>query len=477
MTKAQLEARLLEMETENASLRAALDEAATTSATNGAPGAPTAHATHPTPASSPAKPRHRGRAFLAITLIVLGTLIAPLATVVGFAARQASDSEAFVRTLAPLAEDPDVQALIVDQAAAAIDAKLDTDALVDELLSSVIDEQSTPRLANAQGVLGPLLADQARAATRSALTFVIESDAFAKVWEEALRLSHQQLVNVLEADADGAISIDDAGLVAIQLGPILDELKPALVDAGFTLADSIPEVDASITVAEVPAVAQARLAYSILTTVGNVLPWVAVILVIVGVAIHPRRPRAVIVAGTLLLITGAVLAIGIAIGGSVTAALIATQVPTGATAAIYGALTGETAAVMLAYAVLGAIAIIAGVLSGGSSGAGAARRSSAGLIARGSAALDARGWRPEGVPTVLRRLPWLLWLWWGAVFVVLAATLRPLTVWDVVLGTVVLGLAAALYLVLRGPADDAPVASAPAVDDAPVAPAAPVTER
>ncbi|WP_062520639.1 hypothetical protein [Demequina silvatica] len=473
MTKAQLEARLLEMETENASLRAALDARATP----GAPGAPMAHATPPAPASSPAKPRHRGRAFLAITLIVLGTLIAPLATVVGFAARQASDSEAFVRTLAPLAEDPDVQALIVDQAAAAIDAQLDTDALVDELLSSVIDEQSTPRLANAQGVLGPLLADQARAATRSALTFVIESDAFAKVWEEALRLTHQQLVNVLEADADGAISIDDAGVVAIQLGPILDELKPALVDAGFTLADSIPEVDASITVAEVPAVAQARLAYSILTTVGNLLPWVAIVLVIVGVAIHPRRPRAVIVVGTLLLITGAVLATAIAVGGSVTAALIATQVPTGATAAIYGALTGETAAVMLAYAVLGAIAIIAGVLSGGSSGAGAARRSGSGMLARGSAALDARGWRPEGVPTVLRRLPWLLWLWLGVVFVVLAATLRPLSVWDVVLGTAILGLAAAIYLVLRGPGDDAVVPSPTPVDDAVVPSPTPVTER
>lgn len=440
-TKAQIEARLAELEAENARLRGALED--NVRLRESAPAAAP-------PAIAPA-PRHRGRAFLGILLIVLGTVIAPLATVAGFAARQASETDVFVRTLAPLAEDPAVQSLIVDEAATAIDDALDTDALVDELLSSVIDDDSTPRLANAADLLGPLLADQARVAIRSALTAVVESDAFATVWEEALRLTHQQLVAVLEADADGAVSIDDAGVVAIQLAPIIAQLKPQLVDAGFTLADSIPEVDASITVAEVPRVAQARLAYSVLITTADVLAWTAIVLIIVGVLVHPRRPRALIVAGALALVTGAVLGGGIALGGSIAAAAIATEVPTDATASIYGALTGEVAAVMLAYIVLGAVLVLAGLASGGSSGAGGVRRFGGGYLARGSQALDARGWRPEAVPNLLRRLPWLLWVWLALVFVLLALTLRPLTGWDVVFGGVVLGLAAALYGVLAGP--------------------------
>ncbi|WP_062297020.1 hypothetical protein [Demequina maris] len=466
-TKAQIEARLLELEAENARLRGALEENAALRS-EAVPAAAVAVA-------APA-PRHRGRAFLGILLIVVATLLAPVATVVGFAARETSDTDAFVRTLAPLAEDPAVQALIVDEASAAIDQALDTDALVNELLSSVIDENSTPRLANASELLGPLLADQARVAIRSALTTVVQSDAFATVWEEALRLTHKQLVAVLEADAEGAVSIDDTGVVSIQLAPIIAQLKPALVDAGFTLADSIPEVNASITVAEVPAIAKARLGYSVLTTVGNVLPWVALVLLIIGIVIHPRRPRAIIVAGTLLLITGAVLAGSIAIGGSVAAAMIATQVPTDATDAIYGQLTGEISAVMLAYAVLGVLLILAGIFSGGSSLGSGVRRSGSSWLARGSSALDARGWRPEGVGVVLHRMGWLLWLWLGLVLAVLVSTMRPFTVWDVVIGTLVLAIAAAIYLVFRGPGpavtgegDDAvveEVAVAPARTDA-----------
>ncbi|WP_062528942.1 hypothetical protein [Demequina rhizosphaerae] len=443
-TKAQIEARLAELEAENARLRGALEENATLRAAAPASGPAATVAVVPAP-------RHRGRAFLGILLIVIATLLAPVSTVAAFAAREASDTDAFVGTLAPLAQDPAVQALIVDEATDAIDQALDTDALVNELLSQVIDENSTPRLANASDLLGPLLADQARVAIRSALTTVVQSDAFATVWEEALRLTHQQLVAVMEADAEGAVSIDDTGVVSIQLAPIIAQLKPALVDAGFTLADSIPEVDASITVAEVPAIAKARLGYSVLTTTGNVLPWVALLLLIVGIVVHPRRPRAIIVAGTLLVVTGALLAGAIAIGGSVAAAMIATEVPTDATNAIYGQLTGETAAVMLAYMVLGAVLILAGIFAGGSSLGSGARGAGSSWLARGSGALDARGWRPEGVGLVLRRMGWLLWLWLAFVLALLAATLRPLNVWDVVFGTVVLGLAAAVFLVFRGP--------------------------
>ncbi|WP_062377813.1 hypothetical protein [Demequina pelophila] len=444
---ADFEARLAALEAENLRLRAALDDQATRPALG-------VTATHPAAASSTGS--HRGRAFLAIALIVLATVIAPLATVAAFAVREASDTEAFVRTLAPLASDPAVQALVVDEATQAIDAALDTDALVDDLLTSVFDEDTSPRLANASELLGPLLADQARVAIRSALTAVVESRAFATTWEEALRLTHRQIVAVMEADADGALAIDDAGTVAIQLGPVIERLRPALVDAGFTLAAAIPEVDASITVAQVPSVAKARLGYSILTTVGTVLPWVALTLLVLGVALHPRRARALAVAGTLLLIVGLTLGGLIAVGGSVIATLLATEVPADATSAIYGTLTGETAAVMLAYAALGALFILAGALFGGSSAAAATvRRAGASAIARGTAALDRRGWRPEGVAMVLRRLPWLLWCWLALVLVVLAATMPPLTVLDVLIGTLVLGAAGTAYLVLQGPRDAA----------------------
>ncbi|SEJ45397.1 bZIP transcription factor [Demequina mangrovi] len=448
MTKAQLEARLHELESENARLQEAIDENARLRASletaAPAPG-PVSAAAAPGPAPASA----RGRAFLGVLLIVLGTLVAPLATVSAYAARMVGDTDVFVATLAPLAEDPDVQAFVVDEATAAIDEALDTDALVEDLLASVIDEGSTPRLANAADVLGPLLADQARVAIRSALTQVVGTEAFVTVWEQALALAHAQVVGVLEADADGAVTIDETGVVALQLAPIIDELRPALVDAGFTLADSIPTVDVSVTLAEVPKVAQARLGYSILKTVGSVLPWIALALIAAGILVHPRRPRASIVAGTLLLIVGATLALVLATAGDIVAAAIATEVPTATTGAIYGAVTAEPGAVLIAYVVAGAVAILAGLVLGRSSAAASARERSLGWADRGASALDERGWRSPAVGALLRRRGWLLWIWLAAVFLLLYATLRPFTPVGVVLGTLVIALAGAVFAVLR----------------------------
>ncbi|WP_296664354.1 hypothetical protein [Demequina sp.] len=447
MTKAQIEARLAAVEAENARLRAVEDD---NRSLRDELAAASAARDERSPEVAAPRRRTRGRAFLGMTLIVIATLLAPMATVVSFTARQASDTPSFVRTLAPLADEPAVKALIVDRAARAIDEALDPDALVADLLDKVIDADATPRLARASDLLGPLLADQARVAIRSALGTVVESDAFATVWEQALQLTHRQLLAAIEANPDGAVEISDSGVVAIQLGPIIAALKPALVEAGFTLADSIPEVSASITVAELPSIARARLGYSALTTVGDVLPWIALVLLVIGIVVHPRRPRAVVVAGTLILVTGAAVGGAIVIGGSITAAAIAAQVPTDATDAIYRSLTGESGAAMLAYVVLGAVAVTAGLIAGGSDGAVALRRSGGALLARGSAALDNRGWRPDGLPAVLRRQGWLLWLWLGALLLIMFATMRPLTVSDVIVVTIVLGLAAALYGVLAG---------------------------
>lgn len=454
LTKAQLEERLAALEAENARLR---DDLAAAPAPEPAPasGAPHAGAAEPS--------RHRGRAFLGATIIVIAAILAPLSTVASYAASQVSDTGRFVATLAPLAEDPAVQALIVDQAAVAIDDALDTDALVADLLDGILDEDSTPRLAAAADLLGPLLADQTRTAIRSALTAVVESDAFATVWEETLTLTHAQVVAVLEGDGQGAVAIDDSGAVVIQLQPILESLKPYLVEQGFSLAASIPEVDVAITITEVPRIATARLGYAVLTTVGDVLPWTVLALLIIGVLVHPRRPRAVVIAGSLMLVVGATVAAVLSAVGAIAAATLATDIPASATRALYDGLTGSITAAALAFALAGAIALIAGLIAGSSSAGISARRLGRGVGDRLGASLDARGWRPTDLAQVLSRYVWLLWITLGAVLALCFALLRPLTPWDVVLTALLLALVASVYGLLSTGAEPS-AASDPEVD-------------
>lgn len=74
--------------------------------------------------------RISGRSILAGLLIVVALVLAPVAALGSWARMQLVDSDRFVSTFAPLAEDPAVQELIVTQVSAAIEQNLDIDALV-----------------------------------------------------------------------------------------------------------------------------------------------------------------------------------------------------------------------------------------------------------------------------------------------------------------------------------------------------------
>src|SRR5687768_13962313 len=56
--------------------------------------------------------RHRGRAFLAGLLLVTACALAPLAVTAVWASTQVSDTDEYVSTVAPLADDPAVQEVL-----------------------------------------------------------------------------------------------------------------------------------------------------------------------------------------------------------------------------------------------------------------------------------------------------------------------------------------------------------------------------
>ena len=73
-------------------------------------------------------PRSRGgwwRAFLSALCIVIATILVPVSIVGAWARVQLVDEDAFVATLAPLVDDPAVQAMIIDESMEAINAQVD----------------------------------------------------------------------------------------------------------------------------------------------------------------------------------------------------------------------------------------------------------------------------------------------------------------------------------------------------------------
>ncbi|WP_244632526.1 hypothetical protein [Microbacterium sp. Se63.02b] len=80
-------------------------------------------------------PRRRpmARSIVAAIVLALAVLMAPIAAMGTWARLQLVDSDRFVATFAPLADDPDVQDFVSAQVSTAIHEQIDLDAVVGEV--------------------------------------------------------------------------------------------------------------------------------------------------------------------------------------------------------------------------------------------------------------------------------------------------------------------------------------------------------
>jgi len=135
--------------------------------------------------------------------------------------------------------------------------------------------------------------------THDQVAKIVASDAFAEAWVQANRAAHAELVSALTGKGgNGAVTVKD-DTVSVNLAPFIQTIKAQLVDSGFSLAAKIPEVNTSFVVFQSTDITRARSAFDLPTTLGNWLPWVALVLLAIGVYVardhrrgndEPQRP-------------------------------------------------------------------------------------------------------------------------------------------------------------------------------------------
>ena len=293
-------------------------------------------------ANAPEPPRRRsvGRGVVAVLLLVLGSLLAPVAIVGGCSRLLLTDTEAFVATFAPLARDPGVQAFVTDEVVEAIDQKLDLDAIVGEVVDGLAEALDRPRLTVALQLLRRPAVAGLESAIRNATNRLVTSDAFGVVWDQALRTTHTQAVAALSGDPNALITVTRDGL-GIQLGPIVAQVKERLIEQGFALAARIPAVDKIIVIADGSSMAALQLGYRTAVAVGNWLPVVVLVLLAGGVFASVRRHRAALWAAIGVGIGGLLLLGAVAVGGSVAVTGVPpTTMPPDVTRLFYDTATG-----------------------------------------------------------------------------------------------------------------------------------------
>jgi hypothetical protein len=246
--------------------------------------------------------RQRWRTIVATLLIVVGCVLAPLAGVAVWARNQVTNTDRYVRTVAPLAADPAIQAAIADQITTQIFTYLDVQGLTNQAVDALAARGLRPQVADQlRGFAGPL-ASGIQGFVRTEVGKIVQSQAFADAWVQANRVAHQALVKALTGEGDGAVTVE-GDTVNLNLAPFIETVKQRMVASGFGLAARIPEVNASFVLFDVKNLTRAQAAFNLLNTLGIWLPIIAIVLLGVGVFVAKDHRRALVGA-----------AVGVAIG-------------------------------------------------------------------------------------------------------------------------------------------------------------------
>ncbi|MFJ3499445.1 MULTISPECIES: hypothetical protein [unclassified Streptomyces] len=381
-------------------------------------------------------PKHRAKSFLAVVLIVLGCVLAPLGIVAAWAADVVGDTDRYVETVAPLASDPAVQDAVADRATDALMTRID----LSTLLSGAAPEER-PRLEKALGGLGDSLEGAVRSFVHEKAREVTGSDAFATVWTEANRKVHASVDKALTGSGGGAVRLED-DTVTLDLAPVVEQVKQRLVDEGMGFAARIPEIHTDFTLVRSDDVGKVRNGVRLLQIAGDWLP-VLVVLLVAGGVLLARRSRRALVAGALAVaVTTGLLGIGLRVFRAFYLDALPAGVSPEAAGAVYDALTRLLHTMVRAAVALGVVVALATWLTGHGRRARLVRGVWASGIGAARATADRSGLRTGPVGPFVRR--YRTWI----VRALVVAALAAYVFWSYPTGWVVAGLALALLLAL-----------------------------
>lgn len=210
-------------------------------------------------------------------LLVIFMVSAGLAVPAIWARNQVLDTDAFVRTVTPLGEDPAFQ-----------------DAIANRVTSIVSSEISSSNLVTENdGVLATVVPLAATAAVDSIVTSFVHSPRFPAVWEDTARIAHtgfDALITGGESDlynsADGQVSID--------LTPIVQVVLDDLAARGITI--NPPQQDLTFVVFESSTLAEVQSVTKRLNELAVVLSLIALISLLAYVIVSPHHLAALMVA-------------------------------------------------------------------------------------------------------------------------------------------------------------------------------------
>jgi hypothetical protein len=240
------------------------------------------------------------RTVVGFVLIGLAALLAPLAVVAVWARGQVSDTDRYVQTVAPLADDPAVQEAVTTNITTVVFQYLDVRGLTQQGIDALASSGRLPPLlaARLDGLVDPIT-NGVYTFTEDQVGSFVRSQAFADAWVATNRTAHESLVAALRGDTSGPVQVQGE-TVSVQLGTVVTAVKQRLVDRGFSLAERIPPVNPQFTLFQSADLPKVQQGYRLLDDMGNWMPFIVLALGALGVYVVPGHRRALVAAGLAL---------------------------------------------------------------------------------------------------------------------------------------------------------------------------------
>lgn len=274
------------------------------------------------------------RAPVATLLIAVGCLLAPVSVLAVWTANQVSSTDRYVANVTPLIHQPAVQNTLTDKISNAITSHIHVVEYADQA-ATALSGRGLDRVGGLLRTFAPSLASAVSGFVHTQVHKIVTSDAVARLWVQANRIAHGELVQALSGRTGGAVTVSN-GQVAIGLGPFIEQVKSNLAARGFTLVQQVPHINPAVVLFSTRDLVKAQTAYRVINDLKWAVPVAALLLLGIGVYVARGHRRAVTGAGLGVAASMVVLGAGLAIFRGVYLNSVPPGVlPSDAAAAIY----------------------------------------------------------------------------------------------------------------------------------------------
>lgn len=223
----------------------------------------------------------RWRRIVAATLLVIGVILVPLSMSAIWVRATLLDTDQYVATVGPLADNSDIQQGVADRVTTALFADGQVQQKVSEVLPARADILAAP-------ITGGL-----QTFTNTAALKLVQSDRFQTLWENVNRRAHTAVVAVLTGDTSRVSTKD--GTVSINIEEIFTNVKKRLDARGISLFDSVelPTKYQSVVLFQSKELEQVQGLVDLLQKIAWVLPAIALLCFAGAIALSSNRRRTV----------------------------------------------------------------------------------------------------------------------------------------------------------------------------------------